>query len=299
MTRLSMTSRSMTRLSMTRRSRCGYHQPMAANWLEIGDRVWVRRYALYDQNIVVVRGGERTMVIDTRSTPAQARELIADIETLGIGGTDVVVNTHGHYDHAFGNRQFRPAAIWGHQRCVTMLLQTGEEQRRRTAEKVPEFAAGLATVVIDPPDRTFTDRAAIDLGDRVVDLAYLGRGHTDNDIVVRVPDADVLCAGDLLENGATPFFGDGYPLDWPGTVEAMLPMAGPATVVVPGHGDHAGRAFVERSLAELRALVELAGRVHRREVDPTSAAAHGPYPAARMQEPMDRALAQLRGELDG
>ena len=56
----------------------------------------------------------------------------------------------------------------------------------------------------------------------VIRLAYLGRGHTDNDIVVSIPDADVLCAGDLLENGAPPWFGDGYPMDWPATVERIL-----------------------------------------------------------------------------
>ena len=66
--------------------------------------------------------------------------------------------------------------------------------------------------MLDPPDRRVRrTRATLDLGGREVRLAYLGRGHTDNDIVISIPDADVLCAGDLLENGAPPYFGDGYP----------------------------------------------------------------------------------------
>lgn len=271
---------------------------MGSRWLEIGDRVFVRRYAFYDQNIVVVRGGELALVVDTRTTPRQARELIADIGELGIGSADVVVNTHGHYDHAFGNHDFRPAVIWGHVRCVTMIERTGDLQRRRAAEEVPELAGDLAAVVLDPPDRTFTDRAVIDLGGRTVELAYLGRGHTDNDIVVRIPDADVVCAGDLLENGAAPYFGDGYPMDWPATVEAMLEMAGPSTVVVPGHGDHAGRPFAERSLEELREVVARASLVHAGFMELGAALADGPYPEALMEEPLGRALMQLRGELD-
>ncbi len=270
---------------------------MGTRWIEIGDRVYVRRYAFYDQNIVVVRGGDQALVVDTRSTPDQALELIADIRELGIGRVDVVVNTHGHHDHAFGNHDFRPAVIWGHDRCVTMIERTGEAQRRTVAEELPELADNLAAVILDPPDRTFADHAVIDLGGRRVELRYLGRGHTDNDIILRVADADVLCAGDLLENGAVPYFGDAYPMDWPETVEAILHMTGPSTVVVPGHGNHAGRPFVERSLEELRAVAERASMVDRGLLARDDALVDGPWPAALLREPLTRALMHLRGEL--
>jgi len=271
---------------------------MAARWLEIGDLVFVRRYAFYDQNIVVVRGGDMSLVVDTRSTPGQAREVLSDARELGIGRFDVVVNTHGHFDHVFGNHELRPTVIWGHERCATMIELTGEQQRQSTAEAVPELAGDLSEVVLDLPDRTFTDRATIDLGGRAVELRYLGRGHTDNDIVVRIPDADVLCAGDLLENGAVPSFGDAFPMDWATTVEAVLAMTGPGTVVVPGHGDHAGRSFVKWSLGELSEVADLASLVHRGFMDAVDAAAGGAHPPPQMQKPLDRALAQLRGELD-
>ena len=58
---------------------------------------------------------------------------------------------------------------------------------------------------------------------------------------ITVPGTDVVLAGDLLENGAVPFFGDGYPLDWPATAAALAPLVEPTGIVVPGHGDHAGR----------------------------------------------------------
>jgi glyoxylase-like metal-dependent hydrolase (beta-lactamase superfamily II) len=178
---------------------------MASGWVEIGERVFVRRYRFFDQNIVVVLGRDEALVVDTRSTPEQAREILADLRELGSPPVGIVVNTHGHYDHAFGNSVFRPAPIWGHERCAAMLRRSGERMRAHAATEAPPIAEGLRDVVIDPPERVFRERATICLDDdREVELRYLGRGHTDNDIVLRVDGADVVCAGDLLENGATP-----------------------------------------------------------------------------------------------
>ncbi len=261
--------------------------------------MFVRRYAFYDQDIVAVLGGDEALVVDTRTTLVQAREILGDLRDLGSPRVGIVVNTHGHHDHVFGNAAFRPAVIWGHERCRTMIQRFGERQRRRTARELPALAADLAEVVLDPPDRVFTGTATLDLGGREIRLAYLGRGHTDNDIVVSIPDADVLCAGDLLENGAPPWFGDGFPMDWPTTVEAILAMTGERTVVVPGHGDPGGRAFVARSVEEIRGVAALATRVHAGELDLEAAAGLAPYPGAAAHEPLERALAQLRGELDG
>jgi len=270
---------------------------MTSRWLEIGDRVFVRRYRFYDQGIVAVLGGDTALVVDTRTTLVQAREILDDLGDLGSPRVGIVVNTHGHYDHVFGNAVFRPAVIWGHERCRTMIELTGETQREKAWRELPALADELAKVVLDPPDRVFADAATLDLGGREIRLAYLGRGHTDNDIVVSIPDTDVLCAGDLLENGAPPWFGDGYPMDWPATAERILALTGERTIVSPGHGDQAGRAFVETSLGQFRSIATLASRVHAGDLDIEAAIAGAPYPAASAREPIERALAQLRGEL--
>ncbi len=268
-------------------------------WVEIGDRVFVRRYAFYDQNIGVILGGGEALVIDTRSTHEQAREILADLRELTRDPVTVVVDTHGHFDHAYGNRVFRPATIWGHDGCVTFMERTGEQRRERIAREEPALAEGLREVVIDPPDRTFSDHATIEVGGRAVELAYLGRGHTDHDIVIDVPGADVLFAGDLIEQGNVPFFGDAYPLDWVATAAALVPAV--SGVVVPGHGDHAGRAFAASQAASFAALADLARRVNDGVLTLDEAIAAHPFPD---QPPEDarsgfkRALAQLRSELD-
>ena len=281
------------------RERASPYHPQMAGWSEIGDRVFVRRYAFFDQNIGVVLGDGAAMVIDTRSTHVQAREILDDLREITRDPVTVVVDTHGHFDHAFGNHVFRPAAIWGHAGCVTFLARTGEARRPRVANEYPALVPDLDEVVIDPPDRTFEEMGNPEVGGRRVELLFLGRGHTDHDIVVRVPDANVLFAGDLLENGAVPFFGDGYPLDWPETASRVAELA--TGVVVPGHGDHAGSAFADDQAAALLRLAELARRVHRGEMALDEAVAATPfvaYPPEDIRRPLLRALEQLRGELD-
>jgi glyoxylase-like metal-dependent hydrolase (beta-lactamase superfamily II) len=268
-------------------------------WVELGDRVFVRRYAFYDQNIGVILGDGAALVIDTRSTHVQAREIVDHLRELTRDPVTVVVDTHGHFDHAYGNHVLRPATIWGHERCATFMERTGEARRPVIARDEPELATDLIEVVIDPPDRTFADTIAIEVGGRPVDLRYLGRGHTDHDIVVSVPGTGVVFAGDLLENGNVPFFSDGYPLDWPATAAAIVPLVGDG-VVVPGHGDHADRGFAERQAASFSALAGLAQRVASDEMTLDAAVAAHPFdehPAEQGRGPLQRAVAQARGEL--
>ena len=184
---------------------------VADGWVELGDRFFVRRYAFYDQNIGLVLGRGAALVIDTRSTYAQAREIIDDLRELTDDPVTVVVDTHGHFDHAYGNRIFRPATIWGQAGCVPFLERTGEARKAAIAADEPGLAAELDEIAIDPPDRTFEREATIEVGGREVVLRFLGRGHTDHDAVITVPGTDVVWAGDLLENGAVPFFGEGPP----------------------------------------------------------------------------------------
>jgi len=270
---------------------------MAGPWTEIADGVLVRRYRFYDQNIVAIVDRGEALVVDTRSTYAQAREIVDDLRSIGAPQVTAVVNTHGHYDHAFGNRVFRPAPVWGHVRAAVMLGPRGR-QRELALTDLPRLAAELAEVELDPPDRLVADRVSVQVGGRRVLLEHLGRGHTDNDIVLTVEGADVLVAGDLLENGAVPYFGDGYPLDWPGTAQAILARLSDRTVVVPGHGAHGGRAFAEAQARDIAAVAALARRVHAGELDLAAAVDASPFAPESSREPIERALAQLRGELD-
>ncbi|GAT69064.1 MBL fold metallo-hydrolase [Planomonospora sphaerica] len=224
---------------------------MIEQWREVGDRVYVRRHESFDLNAGLVVGGEGCLVVDTRMSHRQGRELADAVrEITALPWT--VLNTHAHFDHFFGNAVFLPADIWGHVRCAEAAEATGEAQRRNWLHEGPEE---LAEVEIVPPGRTFTDSVTIDLGGRPVHLRHLGRGHTDNDVVAEVPDAGVVFAGDLVEEGAPPQFGDAFPLEWPDTLARLLDLPGEA--VVPGHGAVVDRDFVRRQRADLVTAVEI------------------------------------------
>ncbi len=274
-----------------------YDASMAEHWTEVADGVFVRQYRFLEQNVVAVVGRGEALVVDTRSTFRQAHEIIDDLREIGAPRVAAVVNTHGHYDHAFGNGAFRPAPIWGHERVAAMLAPEGG-QRELAARDHPELERELAEVELVPPDRALLADAVVEVAGRTVRLAFLGRGHTDNDIVVTVEGADAIAVGDLLENGAVPYFGDGYPLEWASTAEAILGLTTERTVVIPGHGGLGDRAFAARQAADIAAVAELARRVLAGALDLEAAIAASPFPPEQSREPLERALAQLRGELD-
>jgi glyoxylase-like metal-dependent hydrolase (beta-lactamase superfamily II) len=168
------------------------------------------------------------------------------------------------------------------------MLTVDKAALDQAAQDFPLFADEFDGLEIVPPDNTFAESQTLDIGGREVVLQYFGLGHTNSDIAIHVPDANVLFAGDLLEEGAPPWYGDSFPLEWPETVERMLPLA--TGNVVPGHGDVIDRWYSERQLLELTQVAQLVRRVEAEEMSVESARKLCPYPA----EVFDTALERVR-----
>ena len=142
----------------------------------------------------------------------------------------------------------------------------------------------LATVPRGP-DVTFTATAEIDLGGRTVHLGHAGRGHTDGDIRIWVPDARVVFLGDLVEESADPFLGsDCYPLEWAPTLDAHLTRFDANAVVVPSHGAPVDADFVRRQRDDLAAMATVIRERHEAGI-PLAAAQR--EPDARLPYPLD------------
>lgn len=269
---------------------------MTDTWAEVADRVYVRRHESMDLNVSLVVGAGACLVVDTRASEQQGRDLAAAIRTV-TPHPWVVVNTHFHFDHSFGNAVFRPAAIWGHRRAAEQLVTDGERMRAGIAglyreHEQPELAADIEASRIDPPDELVDDLATLSVGGRPVQLRYLGRGHTDNDLVLTVPDADLVIAGDLVEEGAPPQFGSAFPLDWPGTLDAIAELVtGP---VVPGHGAVVDLAYLRAQRAELATLATKAREGHAEGRPAADVAADLPYFGAQALDGVEKAYLQLQ-----
>ena len=106
---------------------------------------------------------------------------------------------------------------------------------------------------------------AIDLGKRVVELRFLGRGNTQGDIVALLPAERILATGDLLDH-PVPYLGGGFPFEQVETLERMAALD--VATWIPGHGavlrGEAGKAYLADVTGFLRAVTEAVRReVHK------------------------------------
>jgi len=293
-------------------------------WQEVGDGCFRRRYREFDLNIGVIRGSDALLVLDTRADLRQADELLRELVHFG-RPVRWVVNSHWHFDHTFGNQRFVEAArgdgqpdaaavadgveLWGHRDLPEQLL--GDELQLRAdlrARFGDEAGDEYDRVDLTAPDHLVTERATLDLGDRGVELVHFGRGHTGNDLVVTVPSAGVVFAGDLLEESAPPAFGvDCFPLEWPDTAGALVAAGG--AVYVPGHGDVMGTDAAREQSCDLASVALLIRELFDAGV-PAAGALHEaadrwPYPTDALVEAVARGYAALtdapggRGRLEG
>ena len=274
---------------------------MSAGFVEVADRVFVLRYPVLDVNVTLIVGDEGALLVDTLSGAAQAGELAGLVRGI-TAARPAVVNTHHHFDHCFGNATLAAdgaGPFWAHQEAARVLREPDENARRELVayyqEGRPELAAEIASAQIMAPTRIVHLGATLDVGGRRVELRHFGRGHTAGDLVALVPDADLVVAGDLVEEGAPPSFDDGYPLEWPDTVAALIGLMSPDTVVVPGHGAPVGRAYVQTQHSQLSQLDWLIREGH---------ADHGTAEALAERAPFDTDVALVairrgRAELSG
>jgi len=206
-------------------------------WREVRSGVYVAIAEPESVNLGLIVGSRGALLVDTGSSPAQGRTLRSSVGTVTDRPLTAVVVTHWHYDHAFGLAAFPDVPKIAHESVRSRLLSA-------------EAAAEAERLSVDPhelgqPSVGLAVATALVLGERRVELAHLGRGHTDGDLVIVVPDADLLFAGDLLESAGPPSFGpDSVPDEWPATIDAVIGLMTAATLTIPGHGEPVGREFV-------------------------------------------------------
>ncbi|TDB70766.1 MBL fold metallo-hydrolase [Micromonospora sp. KC723] len=274
---------------------------MTLRFTEVADRVHVLREPVLDVNVTLVVGDGEALLVDTLSTARQAAELAAAARAV-TGHPWTVVNTHHHFDHCFGNAILAgdpPRPVYAHELAAAALREAPERLRREAYAELrgerPGFAEEVAGTELLAPTHPVRAEAVLDVGGRRVVLRHPGRGHTDADLVVHVPDADVLVAGDLVEQGGPPAFEDSYPLQWPEAVAELLRLTTPATVVVPGHGEVVDVAFVRAQHQQLVDLAWLIRAAHTGGAPPERVAAEAPFGARPGLLAARRGFAELDG----
>jgi cyclase len=220
-------------------------------------------------NAAVIVNDEDVMLVDPGISAAAASTFLADVKTLTNKPVKYVVDTHYHYDHAFGNQVFGPdVTIIGHDTTrrrmngpgslkertylmnstaaianrFTLLKRQISEAKDANERAVYErqlaihqqYADEQPKLKVTPPNATLSRDMTLHRGSREIQIRFLGRAHTDGDIVVFLPRERIIATGDMITSGLS-YTGDAFVAEWPATLEAV--MALDFDTVLPGHGN--------------------------------------------------------------
>src|SRR3954454_9902375 len=97
-------------------------------------------------NSPIIINDSEAIVIDSETTPAAARALVADLKAITDKPVRYVVDSHYHYDHAHGNQVFGPEVqVIGHENTRKRMLGNVLEQYTSltSIEPVPARVAAL------------------------------------------------------------------------------------------------------------------------------------------------------------
>ncbi len=181
---------------------------------ELADGVYAYT-AQGDPNVGAVVGSDAVMCVEARATPHMAQKWIDELRTRTDAPIRDLVLTHYHAVRTLGAAAFGADRIISSQTTLDLIHERGQLDWDSEAGRMPRLFAGAETVPgLTIPTETFTDRMTVDLGGRVVELIHLGRGHTEGDIVVWLPEERICFAGDLVEGEAALYTGDAIHLDW-------------------------------------------------------------------------------------
>jgi glyoxylase-like metal-dependent hydrolase (beta-lactamase superfamily II) len=221
-------------------------------------------------NTTVIVGDRQVFVVDTCFLPSAAREDISQISKWTDKPVSFVLKTHFHNDHNLGNRiymdafpaltiiahvetrkdmdMFGPGSLSREEKTKSRILQMqsngkgpdgkdlSEDDKRQLKDALAQQEAVIAElrdIKFQSATLTFDHDFSIDLGNREVQVKFLGRGNTAGDAVVYLPREKIVIAGDLVVH-PIPYFYDGYPVEWIQTLQNLAALD--ADTIVPGHG---------------------------------------------------------------
>ena len=201
-----------------------------------------------DPNSGVIIGDDSVMVVEAQATPRLARKVIDCIREVTDKPITHLCLTHYHAVRVLGASAFGAPQILMSEPARAMVVERGQEDWDSEFARFPRLFQGHEEIPgLTWPTTTFHGRMSVYLGQRRVDLMQMGRAHTAGDMVVYVPDQNVMFTGDIVEYHSACYCGDGHFHDWPGTLEAIRRWD--LDAIAPGRGDALmGREMVNAAL---------------------------------------------------
>ena len=221
---------------------------------EVGRDLWAFT-AEGDPNSGVIIGDDSVMIIEAQATPRLARKVIEKVREVTDKPITHVALTHYHAVRVLGASAFGAQQIIMSDMARAMVAERGQEDWDSEFQRFPRLFEGHESIPgLTWPTTTFRDRMTVYLGNRRVDLMHLGRAHTAGDIVIHVPDENVMFTGDIVEYRSACYCGDGYFKDWSTTLDAIK--AYQVDAIAPGRGDAlVGTKMVSKAIENTRDFV--------------------------------------------
>ena len=248
--------------------------------------------ALTNCNAAIFVRSQDVVVVDAHSKPSAAASLIAQIKKeITSKPVRYLVNTHFHWDHTQGDAAYRATGgkveIIASETTKQLLAQNARNRLKDSLDGVPQIIDGLkvrlskATAPVERefyreqirlaeayqvemrtftpelPDITFAQSYVLNDPAHDLHIEFHGRAHTAGDVVVFCPQRRAVATGDAII-GWLPNIADGYPREWPRTINSVAQLA--ADRVIPGHGpvqaNHQRQTQLRNYIEELTGLVE-------------------------------------------
>jgi cyclase len=229
-----------------------------------------RHDGLFSGNTTVIIGARQVLVVDSAFLPSVAQEDIAQIRQWTDKPVTFVLNTHFHNDHNLGNAKYMQAfpslTVIAHVETKKSMDMFGpgsagrEERANARIQKMLDDNKGPGGQPLSAEDKayikealadrlrwyeeikqvkfqsatmTFDQDLFIDLGNREVQIRFLGKGNTAGDAIAFLPKEKIAVVGDLI-GYPVPMANDGYPSEWIHTLQKLSQLD--ADTIVPGHG---------------------------------------------------------------
>lgn len=244
-------------------------------------------------NGAVIAGRDAVLIVEGHFFPEGAELEIEVARMVSKAPIRAAVNTHYHLDHTFGNSAYqqRSVPIIAHERAPALMkesyatLQHVDKKlllapwQKKAADAVDPVQKQRATtdvqamqweyqaidrVTLAYPSELLRDQdfpKQIDLGGLNVILEH-PVGHTPTDIIVRIPERDIVFTGDLLFEKSYPVTFDADMLSWRKVLDRFSKYPR-GTRFVPGHGAICGVEVVHEFADLMDDLHNQAERMRR------------------------------------
>lgn len=207
----------------------------------ISEHVWIFPFnSSKDRpNLGYICGAKMALAVDAGHSSAHVEEFYDAIKAEGLPLPEITVITHWHWDHTYGIHAVNGKTM-ARTETNAKLAQIRREMSREPA-KVREFLnsdptvrreyAGGVPVIVVPADENIQEDRIIDLGGVTAELIIAESPHTDDALLVYVPEDNVLFVGDA-ELGEFP----SWKMDWDKMAAFAKKVQGiDAGVIIDGH----------------------------------------------------------------